>query len=337
MPACRPNRLIPLLVAAVVLLGAAPVGADPLADARRERDDAQTQAVAAAQRYVDALSEQARQESEIARLEKEIPALRARSEELKLVVRERAVDLYQQGSGMPISRMVDAPSVLEAARAIHLTQAAAGHDRDLATELTHTAAQLERDEAELRERKAFQDQLVTQLVISKAALELGLLAADDALRNVEAVVASHASFEASDLAASGKVQTGASTCPIAGPVVFVNDWGAPRSGGRTHQGNDLFSPYGTPNVAVINGVMRWDNDDLGGLGVWLDGDDGISYYYAHLSTFEGPPRRVARGEVVGYVGDTGNAKGGAPHTHFGMRAGGQMVNPFPTLRALCRQ
>jgi murein DD-endopeptidase MepM/ murein hydrolase activator NlpD len=238
---------------------------------------------------------------------------------------------------MPLSRMVDAAGVVEAARAIQLTQAAAGYDRDLAVELTRTAAQLERDEADLRQRKTFQDQLVAQLIVDKAALELALVAAVDAERNVEAVVASQALFEAPDAAAAGKADTGASICPIAGPVAFVNDWGAPRSGGRTHQGNDLFAPHGTPNVAVVDGVMRWDNDDLGGLGVWLDGDDGISYYYAHLSRFEGPPRRVARGEVVGYVGDTGNAKGGAPHTHFGMQVGGQMVNPFPTLRALCRQ
>jgi murein DD-endopeptidase MepM/ murein hydrolase activator NlpD len=120
-------------------------------------------------------------------------------------------------------------------------------------------------------------------------------------------------------------------------VAFVNDWGAPRSGGRTHQGNDLFAPHGTPNVAVVDGTVRHDLDDLGGLGVWLDGDDGVSYYYAHLSRFEGPPRRVARGDVVGYVGDTGNARGGAPHTHFGMRVASGMVNPFPTLRALCQQ
>jgi len=169
MPVIRPHRLIPLVVAAVVLIAAQPVGADPLEEARRERADAQAQAVFAAQRYVDALSEQARQESEIARLVAEIPALRARSVELKRLVRERAITLYQQGSTMPLSRMVDAAGVVEAARAIQLTQAAAGYDRDLAVELTDTAAQLERDEVELRQRKTFQDQLVAQLTVDQAA------------------------------------------------------------------------------------------------------------------------------------------------------------------------
>ena len=132
------------------------------------------------------------------------------------------------------------------------------------------------------------------------------------------------------------MQTRAAVCPIAGAVAFVNDWGAPRSGGRTHKGTDLFARYGTPNVAVTSGAVRWSLDDLGGLGAWLDGDDGVSYYYAHLSRVEGEPRRVARGAVIGYVGDTGHAAGGPPHTHFGIRTGGEMVNPYPTVRVLCR-
>ena len=118
--------------------------------------------------------------------------------------------------------------------------------------------------------------------------------------------------------------------------MFVNDWGAPRSGGRTHKGNDMFAAWDTPLVAVVDGAVRHDVDDLGGVGVWLVGDDGVSYYYAHLSRWEGEDRSVARGEVVGYVGDTGNAAGGPPHLHFGIRApSGEMVNPYPTVRALC--
>jgi peptidoglycan LD-endopeptidase LytH len=337
----RARATVAAAAAAAVILSslvgalAAPAGADPIDDARRARDDAQASAVAAVQRYTDALSEQARQEAEIARLVAEIPVLRARAVELRQQVRERAIVLYQQGTAMPLSRMVDAGSVVDAARAIQLTQTAAGHDQDVAAELTQTAAKLERDEAELRARKAAQDELVVRLADERVALEAALASTQDALTKVEAVAASQAAFDGADVAASGRVRTGASVCPIYGPVAFVNDWGAPRSGGRTHQGNDLFAPYGTPDLAVISGTIRWDFDDLGGNGIWLDGDDGVSYYYAHLSKFEGPPRRVARAEVIGYVGDSGNAAGGPPHTHFGMRAGGQMVNPYPTVRALC--
>ena len=317
---------------------AAPAGADPLTDARRERDQSQAVAVAAAQRYADALAEQATQEAEIARLEAEIPRLRARTAELKVQVRDRAVVMYRQGSTMPLSRMLDAGGVMEAARAIQLTASAAGHDRDLATELTQSADQLTRDEADLKVRKAAQDTAVARLAEERAAIEQALVSANQAVANVEAVGASQAEFQGVSGAAAGQVRTGASVCPVAGVAVFVNDWGAPRSGGRTHKGNDLLAAMDTPLVAVVAGTVQWDDDVLGGIGAWLMGDDGVGYYYAHMSHREGSaPRRVSRGEVIGYVGDSGNAAGGPPHLHFGMRSQtGEMVNPYPTTRALCR-
>lgn len=321
----------------LVVVFAAPAGADAIGDARRERDQAQAAAVAAAQAYADSLSEQARLEAEIGRLEAEIPALRARAKELRAQVRERAVQMYQQGSSMPFARVVDAPSVVDAARAVHLTESAGNHDRDAAAELTATATQLARDEAELEQRKVAQDALVGRLAGEKAALEHALLASDAALALVEKIVASQGEFDALDPAAAGRVDTRAALCPVAGPVAFVNDWGAPRSGGRTHQGTDMFAPYGTPDVAVVDGQMEIELGGLGGISVWVHGDDGVSYYYAHLSRVEGPPRRVARGDVIGYVGDTGNAAGGPAHTHFGIRTNAMMVNPYPTLRVLCGQ
>ena len=333
------RRLLVLILAlATALSFYAVAGATPIEDAQKARDQAQAAAVAAAQRYVDALSEQARQEAEIARLEIEIPALRARAAELRRIVRERAVDLYKQGGpSVPISEMVDTSRAIDVARAMTLTSSAATADREAATELTRTAEKLTRDEARLRELKALQDQIVQQLASQRAALDRALADANVALERIQAVAASQANFTGFAGAAAGRVASGASVCPIAGPVAFVNDWGAPRSGGRTHQGTDLFAQYGTPDVAVINGFVEAELGGLGGISVWLHGDDGVSYYYAHLSRIEGPARRVARGAVIGYVGDTGNAAGGPPHTHFGIRANGVMVNPYPTVRALCPQ
>ncbi|MCJ7439270.1 MAG: peptidoglycan DD-metalloendopeptidase family protein [Acidimicrobiia bacterium] len=337
-----PHLLLVAALAVLAVAGAAfpvvPAGADPLTDLRAERDRTQAEAVGAAQSYSDALGEHAAQETEIARLEAEIPKLRARSDELKIQVRDRAVEMYQQGSSMPLSRMIDAGSVVEAARAIQLSSSAANHDRDLAAELARTAAQLTRDEADLRVRKAAQDAIVGQLADQKIGLDIALAAADIAVKNLEAVGASQAEFSTVDGAAAGQVRTGAAICPVAGTTVFVNDWGAPRSGGRTHQGTDLLAAMSTPLVAVVAGTIDWDLDDLGGTGVWLHGDDGVGYYYAHLSKWEGTaPRRVTRGEIIGYVGDTGNARGGPPHLHFGVRAPtGEMVNPFPTVRVLCQ-
>ncbi len=123
-------------------------------------------------------------------------------------------------------------------------------------------------------------------------------------------------------------------CPVAGPTAFGDTWGAPRSGGRTHQGVDMMSPGGTPLVAVVAGSVTMKTNNLGGNVVWLVGDDGTKYYYAHLSAWEGGSRSVSAGEVIGYVGSTGNTT--ANHLHFEIHPGGGLaVNPYPTVRQYC--
>lgn len=122
-------------------------------------------------------------------------------------------------------------------------------------------------------------------------------------------------------------------CPVAGASSYANTWGAPRSGGRTHQGVDMLAVTGTPLVAVVAGRTVQRTNNLGGVTTTLFGDDGHRYYYAHLDRYEGGSRQVAQGEVIGYVGDTGNATG-IPHLHFEIHPGGGVaVNPYETVRA----
>ena len=128
-------------------------------------------------------------------------------------------------------------------------------------------------------------------------------------------------------------------CPVAGSHWFRNDWGNRRSGGRTHKGTDMFAARGTKVVAVGNGTIRLRSGGLGGTAIWLYADHGSSYYYAHLDAFArgmSDGKRVNRGQVIGYVGNTGNARGGAYHLHFQLHpGGGSPVNPFPTLVRSC--
>jgi murein DD-endopeptidase MepM/ murein hydrolase activator NlpD len=131
---------------------------------------------------------------------------------------------------------------------------------------------------------------------------------------------------------NGDVYVDAILCPMLGSA-YGDTWGAPRSGGRRHEGVDMLAPMGTPIYAVVSGYVTFKQNRLGGNAASLAGDNGNRYYYAHFSGYEGVSRRVSQGDVIGYNGDTGNATG-VPHLHFQVHPGGGLaVNPTPSVRA----
>jgi murein DD-endopeptidase MepM/ murein hydrolase activator NlpD len=130
--------------------------------------------------------------------------------------------------------------------------------------------------------------------------------------------------------------------------VYENGYGAPRSfgGERNHEGIDIMAEIGVPVLSVCDGVIeRKGWLELGGNRLGIRGDDNIYYYYAHLSRYEGNLKegdKVKRGQLIGYVGDTGYGPEGttgefAPHLHFGMYYGKdeklKAFNPYPFLKA----
>ena len=121
-------------------------------------------------------------------------------------------------------------------------------------------------------------------------------------------------------------------CPVA-DASFFNDWGFPRDGGtRFHEGNDLFAANKAEVRAPVSGTVKFKTGALGGNQFNLIGSDGVEYYGSHLDS-TGKSGKVSAGDVIGYVGTTGNAEGTHPHLHFGMSVGGLIVNPHPTLVA----
>ena len=123
----------------------------------------------------------------------------------------------------------------------------------------------------------------------------------------------------------------------AGNRAVQSPFGADRDGGqRRHHGIDIFAPRGTPVLAATDGVVRSTSpNNLGGNVVWLsDAKRGQTLYYAHLASHavsEG--QRVRAGDTLGFVGNTGNARGTRPHLHFGLyRRGRGPVDPFPYVR-----
>lgn len=142
--------------------------------------------------------------------------------------------------------------------------------------------------------------------------------------------------------------------PILGGGGYRDDFGDPRSGGRTHQGNDIFAPKHTPLVATVSGRVRfigWPQPSYGYI-ISIEDDDGYEYWYLHVNndrpgTDDGQGggnyayapgvdegENVVAGQIIGYVGDSGNAESTPAHLHFEIhRPDGKTINPFLSLRA----
>jgi hypothetical protein len=111
--------------------------------------------------------------------------------------------------------------------------------------------------------------------------------------------------------------------PVAGVATFTDDWWFPRSAlpFHLHQGTDIFADAGTPVRAPVDGVLKHGSGGLGGLSVYVTQPDGSYVYMAHLSAFvpeQVDGMQVKVGDIVGFVGSTGDAAGGAPHVHLEM-------------------
>ena len=125
--------------------------------------------------------------------------------------------------------------------------------------------------------------------------------------------------------------------PVSGLAASAvqSEFGAARDAGRrSHEGIDIFAPRLTPALAVVSGTAQTGTNALGGNVVWLRGHRfGESFYYAHLDrwAFEGTSR-VEAGEVLGYIGNTGNARTTSPHLHFGIYDRGA-IDPLPFIGA----
>ncbi|MDQ3898431.1 MAG: M23 family metallopeptidase [Actinomycetota bacterium] len=124
-------------------------------------------------------------------------------------------------------------------------------------------------------------------------------------------------------------------CPVPG-ASFVNDYGYVRPDGGRHEGVDLFAPKGTPIVAPVGGTIERYPNPSGGQAIELYGRDGNRYYFAHLDRY-GEGGSVSRGTVVGYVGNTGDARTTSSHLHFEIHPGGgaATTSPYPALTAAC--
>ncbi|GBC87329.1 Glycyl-glycine endopeptidase ALE-1 [bacterium HR12] len=190
-------------------------------------------------------------------------------------------------------------------------------ERELLEEASRLGEALGRLRRELRGVRRANRALTEEMALAELLVAARLGQAPDLVGEVE-------------IALDGVLQV----CPVDQPMAYTDNWHAPRwSGGfHLHEGIDIFAPPGTPVRAPFDGVAVVADNPLGGIAVKVFGEVGY-VYGAHLSE-RGALGEVRAGDVIGYVGETGNASG--PHLHFEYHPlGGEAVNPFPFLNAVC--
>lgn len=301
---------------------------DDLAARQRTFDRLFTLRAGESRRFETLLAETTVLEARLANVD----AQRRLQEERLLEARERlkrlAVARYVATPVAPLNHALQAPDFMDLSRRLAVLGAVTDADQGRVEAYVEASRSItgdfDRVNADLGRKRGELD-----------AARLGLEKADATLLSGKAQLVSSQT--------GGLIVAGGLSFPVAGPHNFTDTFGAPRMTGTAfahfHEGTDVFAPTGTPLVAIERGVLvSVGSDLLGGTKLWLVGATGTRYYYAHLSAFapgvaDGKP--VQAGEVIGFVGSTGNAQGTSPHVHFEAHPdGGAAINPYPLLRII---
>ncbi len=329
-------------VAVLVALAAVPVRADTEDDLRRAKErvaKVQAELDAATAAYQQAFGQFVATQDRIVETRERMARTRQRLKRLRASLAARARQAYQQGAAGTLELLLSSNSFAEFAdRAAFLDRMSQG-ESDLILRAQVTRESLTRQRDDLDALAAEQASTTKVLSQQQAAIDAKfgeLLAIEDDLE--QKLASERAAAAALTRIAPGTVIRGGAlqACPVAGPRSYYDDFGAPRPGGRTHQGNDILAPRGTPVVAAHDGAVSMHPNDLGGNALYVTRSNGDYTYYAHLDSYVGGARTVSAGEQIGTVGNTGNASGGPTHLHFEYHpGGGAAVDPYPYLLAVC--
>jgi murein DD-endopeptidase MepM/ murein hydrolase activator NlpD len=235
----------------------------------------------------------------------------------------RAVDAYVRGNGFDTSALDSSADAGPNSQREALLSVIVDHDRAAIARVRDLQAKVTADQAQTAKQLTESQSQLEQAMVDETQAQLDLFDAklDLAVSSVGGTLVIH-----------GFV------FPVADPHTFHEDFGDPRLPGTEfahfHQGCDVAADEGTELYAAERGVVtQISSSQLGGDQIWLKGESGTSYYYAHLSKYATNLHNgqvVDAGELVGYVGHTGDAYG--PHLHFEVHpGGGSAVDPYPLL------
>jgi len=274
---------------------------------------------------------------------------------LQIRLNERARDVYIQGPAGVVEVVLESSSITDLTDRVTFMDYLSRSDANLVTGIDTERQQLERFQGSLLDLRKEQKRLIRQLKQQsdllqekwKAQAQVAALIQeklDEAKEVVEDLEERYARQLLASLGGGGgrpppdiDGKPGPFfACPVDRPRSYIDDFGYPRSGGRTHQGNDIIAPKGTKIFAPFDGKAVEGSNSLGGLSVHVYGAKGDYVYNAHLSRYAGVSGFVRAGQVIGYVGDTGNARGGPYHDHFEYHpGGGSAISPYHYLNEVC--
>ncbi len=325
LPPLPPGQFVPLRDTNIenLLLKLSKEKREALVKYQQQADEAQARVAVVLEEIQDL---QSRQDQ----LRSDQDVLKSKVEKSAIVIRARALSIYA-GAGLNeidlILRSED-PTVL--VRRVELIDQAQRAEAKAVLAFQNDTNALQQSLEDVERLTAEKTQNLEQLQNDQAALGAALERAKEELSSV---------LSGYQIALNGWV------FPVEPPFSFVDTFNAPRMTGtkyvHTHQGTDIFGARGSPVHAVQRGViLKKGTGVLGGNKLWLKSAvDGTEYYYAHLDAFvEGVDNGtvVEAGQIIGFLGDTGNARGTPPHVHFEIHPdnGSRVANPFPTLDAV---
>ncbi|HZD58991.1 MAG TPA: peptidoglycan DD-metalloendopeptidase family protein [Anaerolineae bacterium] len=281
-----------------------------------------------------AMADLSRKEEEIGDNAAKLNNAKVKLAHLRSTYNKRLVQIYRAGSVAPLRVFLNVTDFSELLVATRMLVIIGEYDARLVKQIARLESEIKMRQARLQVAAIQQKRLVNTLELTKQNLVRVLMKQ----RNIIAQLPQGNAFAtpSSTTTASGFI------FPVAPPYTYVDSWGAPRMRGtryeHAHEGTDIMALPWTNALAVEDGtISKMGNNTLGGISLWLSGDTGNEYYYAHLYGYADGlevGQHVKAGQVIGYVGDTGNANG-TPHLHFEIHPhGGVPIDPYSFLLAM---
>ncbi|MGZ8630890.1 MAG: murein hydrolase activator EnvC family protein [Actinomycetota bacterium] len=280
-----------------------------------------------------------------------IDTLRADLATIQEELNERAASLFIAGGNPQALALITSESVTDAVDRLEFASAIAEGDADLATRVSVESQELAWQQDQLADAMSRQSEALADLGTQQDAIQAELASFASRVEELEDQLAAERAPQTRSGNGAGEDPTGGSdtgspppitgtgwiqTCPVNGPSSFVDSFGDPRPGGRTHQGIDMIAARGTPVAAVHSGTVHRTGSSIGGYGVVVFHDGSSDWtFYTHFDSYGafGEGAHVSAGSTIGYVGNTGTT---VYHLHFEYHpGGGAAVNPYTALLGVC--